>query len=51
VYDDGKAMLQLAIEEYDQAVMDLTMSIVGSKHASELPVNERSSFQGNHGSE
>jgi hypothetical protein len=30
-YNDGKSMLELAIEEYDQAVIDVTTSIVGSR--------------------
>ena len=27
-YEEGKTMLQVAIEEYDQAVFDLTASVV-----------------------
>ena len=30
VYDEGKSALELAIDQYDQAVGDLTASIVAS---------------------
>lgn len=36
VYEDGKATLQRAIEEYDQAVLDLTAFIVGGNLSREI---------------
>jgi hypothetical protein len=31
VYEDGKSMLAIAIQEYDQAVLDFTASLMASK--------------------
>lgn len=31
IYEEGTTILQTAIQEYDQAVIDLTVSIVGGK--------------------
>ena len=34
IYEDGKSKLQNAIQEYDQAILDATASLLAGKEAS-----------------
>jgi hypothetical protein len=45
-YDDGKSSLQIAIDEYDQAVIDLTASIISSILFQFVSSKQRHPFRG-----
>lgn len=48
MYEDGKQALQLAISEYDQAVFDLTASVVASRALSNV-INFRRTISTDYG--